>query len=364
MLSFQDAYDLYRDDEIQTLFEKQEGSRFLKLKAMSRKSHLKGLCDKLDISHEGKKQKEMFRLLYDQEVEISKIDKFINDIHESRIENWDDREKELINELYKVESFGWGGLRGSGLERNIVNNYIKEISSYEKLIEKIENEIFESTRQYTITSWYNHWSTIVIEEIFHRHKRIVPAVGRIKKIDFFFDNVPFDLKVTYLPEGYISDRRSDMNEGREITILKNTADELDLPYDADLSNSVIKQDIWKKLDDHPSDVAQDTISNLSDIRDDILRNAVKDPNRLIKWLYENQGYRRFDSSNRLFLILVDASDYFGSWKLKRANSLLKGEIKSTLDKYGDDPGRSISFERNDNEYTCISDAIIVTKNLE
>lgn len=364
MLSFEESYELYRDDEIQTLSEREEGSRFLKLKAMSRKSHLKGLCDRLGINSNGKKQKELFKELYNKEVDVRDIDKFISDIHEKRLKRWDEKEDEIVSELYKVDSFGWGGLRGSGLERNIVNNYIKEISSYENLINKLENEIFESTRQYTITSWYNHWSTIVIEEIFHSHPRIVPAVGRIKKIDFFFDNIPFDLKVTYLPEGYISDMRSDMEKGREITILKNTANELGLPYDEDLSKSVLKQDLWKKLDDHPSGSANMVISSLTNIRNNILREVVEDPKRLIRWLYENQGYRRFDASNRLFLILVDASNYFGSWKLKRANDLLKKEIVSTLNEYGDSPGRDIKFEANDNTYKCISDAIIVTNNLE
>jgi len=34
--------------------------------------------------------------------------------------------KKLINELYKVQSFEWGGLYQSGLEKTIVDNYIKK----------------------------------------------------------------------------------------------------------------------------------------------------------------------------------------------------------------------------------------------
>jgi len=32
---------------------------------------------------------------------------------------------------------------------------------------------------------------------------------------------------------------------------------------------------------------------------------MKNPAELIKWLYEEQGERRFDAANRFFLILVD-----------------------------------------------------------
>lgn len=40
---------------------------------------------------------------------------------------------------------------------------------------------------------------IVIEDVFKDHPSVIPAVGLVKKIDFFLHGVPFDLKATYLP---------------------------------------------------------------------------------------------------------------------------------------------------------------------
>ena len=58
-----------------------------------------------------------------------------------------------------------------------------------------------------VCSWYNHWTSIIIEDIFKDHANVLPAVGLVKKIDFFVRDVPFDLKVTYLPEGYLKEKR-------------------------------------------------------------------------------------------------------------------------------------------------------------
>jgi len=49
---------------------------------------------------------------------------------------------------------------------------------------------------------------------------------------------------------------------------------------------------------------------------------------LIKWLYENQGEMRFSSENRLFLVLIDTSDFSSSWKLKRNLDILAPAINS------------------------------------
>ncbi len=113
----------------------------------------------------------------------------------------------LINELYKMKEFYWGGLHQNSLEKTIVDNYVKKIRSYDDLNARIDNELFESMKGYVRCSWYNHWTSIIIEDIFKAHRNVLPAVGLVKKIDFFVHDVPFDLKVTYLPEGYVKDCR-------------------------------------------------------------------------------------------------------------------------------------------------------------
>jgi len=55
---------------------------------------------------------------------------------------------------------------------------------------------------YVICTWYNHWTTVLIEEHISTHPKVIPTIKNIKGIDIFFDGQPFDLKITYLPRGY------------------------------------------------------------------------------------------------------------------------------------------------------------------
>ena len=43
---------------------------------------------------------------------------------------------------------------------------------------------------------------VLIEDHISQHPRVVPTLKNYKGIDIFFDNQPFDLKITYLPRSY------------------------------------------------------------------------------------------------------------------------------------------------------------------
>ena len=129
----------------------------------------------------------------------------------------------LISELYKLKVFDWGGLYQNNLERTIVNNYVKKIRNFNLLNQKVESEIHESMRSYVLSSWYNHWTSILIEDIFKDHKKATPAIGLIKKVDFFIKNIPFDLKVTYFPDGFMQMKRKELGLSTEIQELKKFA---------------------------------------------------------------------------------------------------------------------------------------------
>ena len=81
----------------------------------------------------------------------------------------------------------------------------------------------------------------------------------------------------------------------------------------------------------------------------------------IRWLYEHQGERRFDASNRLFLVLVNRRNYFESWKLKRAKALMEERISKYLDERGNAPGRRINFPWQGKQYSTVSDLLVVRK---
>ncbi|MCI5228183.1 MAG: hypothetical protein D3918_16410, partial [Candidatus Electrothrix sp. AX2] len=253
------------------------------------------------------------------------------------------------------------GLHQNSLEKTIVNNYVKKISSYDALCESIDNRLYPSMRSYVLCSWYNHWTSIIIEDVFKDHPSVIPAVGLIKKIDFFLHGMPFDLKVTYLPEGFIKEKRKNNSLRPELTLLKRFARSQHIPFDAKMADARLLEDLWEKVSDHPSDDATALIFELKKFRDTLVDASVADSDELIRWLYENQGVRRFDASNRLFLILIKKGDYFNSWKLKRARDLLISEIHSGLDTFDPELAQLIDFLWEGSTYQAMSSTIFVVQ---
>ncbi len=356
--TFREAERAFRDDRISDLASDAQGLRFLKLRSLSRREHMDRLIadHRLQISANAR---ELLEAIFDSNVTISQIESTIRSIYSEERTQRQTAEEQLVAELYRMATFDWGGLHRNSLEETIVNDYVKRIRSYDELEQRIENELRRSMRGYVLCSWYNHWTSIIIEDVFKDHQRVLPAVGLIKKVDFFIDDIPFDLKVTYLPEGFVKDIRSNRGLRPEITEMRSAARRLGLHIDATLPESRLLENLWAQLNDHPSNAAQTLIGELRRVRLEILNDAMANPELLIKWLYENQGVRRFDSSNRLFLVLVDRNDFFSSWKLKRAKALLVSRIHRDLTDMPCPPGRQINFLWQGTNYAARSDAIFI-----
>ena len=360
-MNFETAANLFRNDKIGTLAESPDGLRFLKLRSISRKEYLDQLFEEAGVRSRNNKQAGMLRDAFVRRSEISNdvIERTIRFLYHKEHVTRQTQETDLFNELYKLKSFDWGGLHQNSLEKTIVDNYVKKITDYDRLNKLIDNELVGRMRGYVLCSWYNHWTTILIEDLFFRHDRVLPAVGKIKKVDFFVNNVPFDLKVTYLPEGFIEECRKNEQLKPELTLLKRAARTVEVTFDRALPKNRLLEDLWAKLKDHPADICQFTISELHNYRIGKLAECHVDASGLIRWLYQNQGVRRFDASNRLFLVLVDPGNFFDSWKLKRAKPLLEKEIKRYLDMIARKPGMDIEFSWDGTQYQVTADVLFV-----
>ena len=359
-MDYFEASEYFKNDRIRELSLSKDGLRFLKIRSFSRKEQLEYLVNEYAINVENMVSKDWPRAIFESGVPVEAINKSISYLYELERAARRRNEGRLINELYKVQNYQWGGLHQNSLERTIVNNYVKKTDSYDSLSNAIENDLHHSMRSYVLASWYNHWSSIIIEDIFKDHEKVIPAIGLIKKIDFFVNDKPFDLKVTYMPEGFIKDKRKLNNLRPELTLMKKLCRELDVAYDRSLPVVALIPDIWQKLDDHPNPNASELILDLQEYRERLLDELLENPEELIRWLYENQGIRRFDASNRLFLILVDRKNFFNSWKLKRAKPLMQENINEYLNN-ADDVGSELDFEWDENTFTTESDAIFVVK---
>ena len=155
-----------------------------------------------------------------------------------------------------------------------MDNYVKKIKNYDRLNEAIEHSLYTSMRGYVLCSWYNHWTSIMIEDVFKDHPNVLPAVGLVKKIDFFVRDVPFDLEVTYLPEGYLASQRQAAAFRPELTLLKQAARRFDIPIPQDLSSSALLQDLWAKLSDHPDRTCQAVVRSFMSSAINSLRPCV------------------------------------------------------------------------------------------
>lgn len=279
-LTFAQADALFRQDKLNELVADAEGRRFLKLRSLNRTEYLERLLQSAGIAQPvGSRQ--LFDAAFNAGISTAAIEACARDIYREEREKRRANEAELVNQLYRVQEFNWGGLHQNSLEKTIVDNYVKKITDYEALCRCVENELLTSLRGYVICSWYNHWTSIIIEDIFKDHANVLPAVGLVKKIDFFVHDVPFDLKVTYLPEGYLSEKRKAANQRPELTLLKQAARINGLPIATDLAAAALLQDLWAKVSDHPSDACKQLVAELQGFRNTLIVEVERDPTHLI-----------------------------------------------------------------------------------
>jgi hypothetical protein len=290
------------------------------------------------------------------------INAFINQkYHEERLVRVQNEEY-LIDQLSRLQNFDWGGSFGNSLEKNIVDNYIKKIQSYERINEEIEGSLLTSLRGYTLNSWYNHWTSILIEDLFKDHRNVLPTVGLIKKIDFFIQGIPFDLKVTYFPEQLLAEKLRERGYGNELTKLKQICRRLNLLIPNDLKDRALKLHLYNKVSEDRRNEAREFIRDLKGQKGAIISEAEDNPEELKKWFYENQGEARFDASNRFFLVLTDETDVTNSWKLKRNMVFLRERINLHLDDIVLDLKRlntEFYWSKTQQTFNCKSDILFI-----
>lgn len=361
--------NLIKNEKLEEFNFDTTGLLWLKTKSIIRKELVKKFLEfsgiEVSSSKQGQIFTELFKLLSpNPDKSHQMLDSFIRQIYKEEVADLDT--DQLISELYKLKNFVWGGDYQNSLDKFLVSRYVKvQKPSYENLISKFETEINIAVQGYVLNSWYNHWSSILIEHIFKSHISVLPTIGKIKSVDFFINNIPFDLKVTYLPAGFIIFKRKEKGFPVELTYLKSKAREAGILYDKTAKPEDISYEIHEKMKDRNDDFCLEILSTLKNQNLSILKEAQENPKILVKWLYENQGEMRFGSENRLFLVLVDTDDLKSSWKLKRNLNLLKPTISTYLDNFKtkkiEDLKIEFCYKDKPTAFTAFSDVIFVVK---
>ncbi len=332
---------------------------WLKVRAISKKLPMSKFLEQNNIQLNATKitdqNKELFSMLEnDIDKALNLLDAYLRDINNEWYREMGIDENALKSDLYHIDTYEWGGDQNNSLDKHLVSRFVKVISKYEDLQSK-QTEIQANAWNYVRTSWYNNWTSYLIESIFKHHQKVVSAVGEIKSVDFFIDDIPIDLKVTFFPNQYMNDKlKAKLNGKSELSWLKQKAKDIGIVLNRSESAAIISEKIGASGHD-------DILLELRDKRKAIIADAQNNKNDLMTWLYENQGEMRFGAENRLFLVLVDSSDLSQSWKMKRAFEQIEPAVKSYLKTFTNESLKRINFSFKGKEYSSLADAIFVVK---
>lgn len=334
---------------------------YLKVRAICRKTLITQFVKENKLTLKSTKVKEQFPELYallENKPELKpQLDCFLRNRNNEWYKEMGVDEDKVRTALRKINAYEWGGDQNNSLDQYLVRRYVKVISDYDTLQKKAK-EIQANAWNFVQTSWYNNWTSYLIESIFKKHKRVLSAIGEIKSVDFFIDKYPIDLKVTYFPNEFMEKKLKDKIGNKELAWLKKEAKKVNISPDKGLSDAEQLTFLKEELENHGH---SNIIDALTKYKQEIIDEACKHPEELMKWLYKNQSARLFGAENRLFLVLVDTKDMKQSWKMKRAFTLIEPTVKRYLDSFNDDSLKIIEFTFNQKKYTSLSDIIFITK---
>ncbi|TAL58689.1 MAG: hypothetical protein EPN88_18165 [Bacteroidetes bacterium] len=176
----------------------------------------------------------------------------------------------IVKELHKVDSHIWGMVQGA-VDAHIQANYVRKYYKFDDILMAIKRSLYSTIESYTLCTWYNHWSTVFLEDLISLNANVVPIIKKVKGVDFIWNEQPVDMKVTNLPKEWFNDGRS-------------------------------------------------------------IEDAINNPVSVCEYLYRLQGTQRFGADNRLFILIYNKDNPSESWKIKRNYPLVKKFVNEFFSK--------------------------------
>ena len=361
MTNFEKWDKEFRAQNLYAFNNNEKALLYLKVRAVCRGKQIKQFIEKNEIVLNSTKINdqfvELFSVLENSSNGMEMLDTYLRDRNNEWYHTMGVDEEKLKSGLRQINNYEWGGDQENSLDQYLVRRYIKVISDFDELKSKAD-AIATNAWKFVQTSWYNNWTSYLIESIFKKHRRVLSAVGEIKSVDFFIDNNPVDLKVTYFPGAYMQNKLKDVLGYSELTWLKRQAKSFGIFPDKNLTDFEQYNFLCEELENHRH---SEVIAQLTDKRKQIVDDARRNPESLMKWLYENQSPRLFGAENRLFVVLIDSIEMEQSWKMKRAFSLIEPKVNSYLDSFNSQSLKKIDFTFNKKPYESLADIIFVVK---
>lgn len=362
MTNFEKWDKEFRTQNLYAFNNNENALLYLKVRAVCRGEQIKQFIEANNIKLQSTKLNDQFAELFcvmeTNPNGMQMLDTYLRDRNNEWYHTMGVDEEKLKSGLRQISNYEWGGDQENSLDQYLVRRYIKVISDYDILQSKFETIAVNNVWKFVQTSWYNNWTSYLIESIFKKHDRVLSAVGEIKSVDFFIDNNPVDLKVTYFPVAYMGEKLKERLGNHELTWLKREAKKFGILPDKNLSNTDQYKHLKEELENNGH---TDVITRLTNIRKQIVDDARREPKHLMKWLYEHQSHRLFGAENRLFVILIDSKDMDQSWKMKRAFSIIEPQVNNYLDSFNSSSLKKIDFTFNKKSYMSLADIIFVVK---
>ena len=278
-------------------------SNFIKLKSL-KKEHLKSFCQKFNIDFFSNITNTISGILEhfdNKKISTEEINLFIRklyvDVRDTEIKTNGATHQEIIKELNKIDEHIWGMVQGD-VDSHIQSNYVRKFYKYDDIVSAIRANLYKSIESYALSSWFNHWSTVFLEDLINENKNVIPIIKKVKGVDIIWNEQPVDIKVTNLPKEWFKDG-----------------------YDID--------------------------------------HAIKNPKVVCKYMYELQGAQRFGDDNRLFVIIYDKNKPEESWKIKRDYDLIKSKINDFFNQKVELD--AINFKYGTNQYLAHSKVMFILK---
>lgn len=367
MNSFEYWERRFSQNDLLDFSQTEEGLLWLKLRSIKRKDLMSAFCVVLGMDYESNAIECIWEKINSDEGVKEKLYLFIKECQKQENEKIDMAFEVIRNNLYKMTQFHWGGGFRNSLDKAIVARFVKtdEIIPFEDLDKICEGPLLEMSRGYLLSSWYNYWSSVLIENQFRRIANVMPAFGRIKNVDFFVKDFPFDLKVTYIPREYAKLVREELKIEDPLKQLKHCAREQDISFDNSGDYEQMQYVLTERLSDNASSKSNQVLKNIKEEWVRTVEYITSNKRHLIRWLYENQGGMRFGSENRIFLVLVDKRNPNDAWKLKRNIDLVKPAISEWIDKFDRANVNSllVSFDYERRSYQAFADIIFACKDI-
>lgn len=278
-------------------------ANFIKLKSL-KKEHLKSFCQAYNINFCSSITETITCILdnFDKNViSTENINSFIKnlyiEIRNGEIQSTGATHQEIVKELNKVNAHIWGMVQGD-VDSHIQSNYVRKFYRYDEVIKAIRAGLYQSIESYTLSSWYNHWSTVFLEDLINENKNVIPIIKKVKGVDIIWNEQPVDIKVTNLPREWFK-----------------------VGYD--------------------------------------INYAINNPKIVCKYMYELQGAQRFGDDNRLFVLIYDRNNPNESWKIKRDYDLIKSKINTFFDQKNNLD--AINFKYGNKQYLAHSKVMFILK---